>query len=371
MQLDQDIGAELLDACHDLCSEVETDLDKLARNTGGDLHALFRHVHTVKGNAAIVGLVGIVDFTHSLEEVFGALRANKFSATKLLCQALQLGIDRIRDLHQREIHGQHFDNLYEEELKALFLATAEAKQEDIDSFSTKILNVGSEEPEAVQINEPVLLEPDDTQLDSNIVCLTRSGYKTKAGFDLHFFRELAKQVDRQSRYWEGRTEQLNNWAQRLNEMRDCLVDPDQLAAAVYMHDIGMCYIPNSIIEKDSTLTDEERKELEQHPIWGCNYLLRIQGWEPAATMVLEHHERIDGKGYPLGNKGEVIHEGSKLLAVVDAFFSITNHRADRAQRKTTIKAISEINSCVDTQFDQEWVLAFNDLIKSEVRSGNL
>lgn len=365
MQLDEEITAELLDSCNELCGEIEIDLDKLSRNQEGDLNALFRNVHTIKGNAAIMQLSEIVAFTHSLEEVFGALRDQKFSMTKSLCEALQLGIDRIRDLHHRDLLNEKFDCLNEEELQTLYKAAANAAQEDIDAHCKKIVSVYSgsdisEDTQTIAAND-----------DLAMACLTRSEHPTKASFDLRFFRELAAQVDKQSRYWVGRSDQLNDWALKVNAMRGDLVDPEQLSAAVYLHDIGMCYVNNTILDKESPLAEDELAELRMHPSWGYNYLLRVQGWDPAATMILEHHERIDGTGYPNGNKGELIHEGSKLLAIIDAFFSLTNGRADRAQRRCTIKAISEINSCVGTQFDQDWVLAFNDLIKKEVRSGSL
>ncbi|MFL0799556.1 MAG: Hpt domain-containing protein [Agarilytica sp.] len=368
MDIDGDICIELLDSFTDLAYEIEISLDRLSQGTEQDLHALFRAIHNIKGNAAIVQLTSVVNFTHSLEEVIGSLRNEHYKPTPIVCEVIQLGMDRLKDIHQRDLFDQSFGNLQEPELIERYTDLAHARGEDVDVKCREILKrVGVDfvhESEAES-------DETDTEAEHRYECISMPAEHSKQAFDLLFFRELAQQIDRQSQYWEGRSEQSHDWAQKLNALRGSPVDPNQLSAATYLHDIGMSFISNDIIDKKQRLTIEELSQIRQHPVWGYNYLIRIEGWDQAATIILEHHERTDGKGYPIGNQGELIHDGAKILAIIDTFFSITNGRADRKKRKSTVRAVSEINARIGAQFDEEWVLAFNDMIKAELKAGNL
>lgn len=365
MDIDGEICIELFDAFNDLNQEIEYSLERLSQGTEQDLHALFRAVHTIKGNAAIVGLVTVVNFTHGLEEVVGSIRSGRYSPTPSICEVLQLGMDRVKDIHQRDLFDQAYGNLHEPELIELYVKLAQAPEPELEHICQEILDV---------VGVGFVHDAEDEE-SSEVVpayeCISMPADHSKQAFDLLFFREIAQQIDRQSVYWEGRSEQSNDWAQKLNALRDSPVDSNQLAAAVYLHDIGMSFIPNHIIEKQGRLSVEELSQIRQHPVWGYNYLIRIPEWDQAATMILEHHERVDGRGYPIGNQGHLIHDGAKILSIIDTFFSITNGRADRKKRKSVIRAVSEINARIGSQFDEEWVLAFNDMIKNELKAGAL
>ena len=80
-------------------------------------------------------------------------------------------------------------------------------------------------------------------------------------------------------------------------------------------------------------------------------------------MVLAHHERFDGTGYPNGVVGHAIHPGGQMLSIVDTFCSITNERSDRTFKKSLLSAISEINANIETQFDPDMVHVFNEVVR--------
>ncbi len=367
MDIDGEICIELFDSFNDLSHEIEVSLDRLSQGAEQDLHALFRAVHTIKGNAAIVQLLSVVEFTHGLEEIVGAVRAKRFSITPAICEVLQLGMDRLKDIHQRDLFDQSYGNLHESELIELYITLSKATENETEAVCQKILT---------EVGVGFVLDAEeekemDAEVSHAYECISMPADHSKQAFDLLFFREIAQQIDRQSPYWEGRSEQSHDWALKLNAIHGSPVDSNQLSAAVYLHDIGMSFIPNQIIAKQERLSIEELSQIRQHPVWGYNYLIRIPGWDQAATMILEHHERIDGRGYPIGNQGHLIHDGAKILAIIDTFFSITNGRADRKKRKSVVRAVSEINARIASQFDEHWVAAFNDMIKNELKSGNL
>ena len=365
MNIDSDSATELLESFSELGNEVEIYLDRIACEAAetDSLNGLFRAIHSIKGNAAMLQLKTIVDYTHSLEEVIDAIRGDILVPTAQIVEALQLGFDRLRDLHERELLGYQFDNLNEADLGRLYSDLAQAKQSLAADICTEIVDILG----AGFVND-VPSEPQDVlpDIDYKVECLTKPISQTKGSFDLEFFKEIAQQIDRQSQFWHGRSETLCGWANKMNMLAGSIIDPDQLTAAVYLHDMGMSFVSCNTLEKSDNLTSAELEEIRQHPLWGYNYLIRIRDWDEAATMILEHHERIDGLGYPYGNKGSVIHNGAKILAIIDAYFSITNGRADRANRRSIVRAISEINARKGSQFDEKWVQIFNQMIREEL-----
>jgi HD-GYP domain-containing protein (c-di-GMP phosphodiesterase class II) len=93
-------------------------------------------------------------------------------------------------------------------------------------------------------------------------------------------------------------------------------------------------------------------------------LNKMQKWDEAATITYQHHERVDGKGYPEGLTENQIHDGAKILSIIDAFDAITQSRAYAASvKRPFIRAVLEINSQVGTQFSSVWVERFNLIVK--------
>jgi HD-GYP domain-containing protein (c-di-GMP phosphodiesterase class II) len=122
-----------------------------------------------------------------------------------------------------------------------------------------------------------------------------------------------------------------------------------LAYAGILHDIGMLSIPGSIVNKTAPLTREELNVIRKHPVIGFNLLQGIPSLSEISNLVLYHHERVDGKGYPCGLKGNLIPLGARILAVADAFTSMTEKRLYRSTVFAK-DALEELNKCVGSQF---------------------
>jgi putative nucleotidyltransferase with HDIG domain len=94
-----------------------------------------------------------------------------------------------------------------------------------------------------------------------------------------------------------------------------------------LHDVGKCRIPNSILNKPSVLTDEEFKEIKKHPVYGYRILEKTGDVRPSTALAaLMHHEKINGKGYPMGITGDKIHLFGKIAAVADIYDAMTSNR---------------------------------------------
>jgi putative nucleotidyltransferase with HDIG domain len=132
-----------------------------------------------------------------------------------------------------------------------------------------------------------------------------------------------------------------------------------------LHDVGKIGVSDSILLKPSKLTDEEWASMRQHPEIGYNMLKQVKFLQGAAEIILCHHERWDGHGYPRGLHEDEIPLGARIFTVVDTFDSMTS---DRPYRKalTTLDSLNEIMRCSGSQFDPRVVEAFLDIYETWV-----
>jgi putative nucleotidyltransferase with HDIG domain len=117
-----------------------------------------------------------------------------------------------------------------------------------------------------------------------------------------------------------------------------------------LHDVGKIGIPDGVLHKKDKLTEDEWREMRRHPEIGYRMLQHIEFLEPALEIVLSHHERWDGKGYPRGLSGDEIPLGARIFAVVDTFDAMTTDRPYRSAQSIRA-AYQEIERCVGSQFD--------------------
>ncbi len=128
-----------------------------------------------------------------------------------------------------------------------------------------------------------------------------------------------------------------------------------------LHDIGKIGIAQDILIKKELLTNEEFEILKKHPVIGANILRDVKFLEKEVPIILHHHERFDGKGYPYGLKGREIPLGARILGVVDAFDAMTTDRGYR-KKLTQEAALEELQRSSGTQLEPEIVDIFVNLL---------
>ena len=134
-------------------------------------------------------------------------------------------------------------------------------------------------------------------------------------------------------------------------------DLDRVVMAAVLHDIGKIGVPDQVLLKPGKLTDIEFGQIKKHPELGWMALKNIEDFKSLSLIVLHHHERIDGGGYPGGLKGNAIPLGARIIAVADSFDALTTDRPYRTARARH-EAIETLLSCEATQFDPRVLAAF-------------
>jgi response regulator RpfG family c-di-GMP phosphodiesterase len=137
-----------------------------------------------------------------------------------------------------------------------------------------------------------------------------------------------------------------------------------LELGALLHDIGKIGVPDTILRKPAKLDEHEWVKMRLHPIHGQKILRNIPFLQGASQVVLQHHEKWDGTGYPHGMLGEDISVGARIFAVVDAFDAIISDRVYRKGRSYR-EAVSEIKKCSGTQFDPIVVEAFESIPEND------
>ncbi len=379
--IEPELANELITSFDEHYSTIQSVLEQLSHNSDDDqLNNLFRSVHTIKGNAAMANCDPIVDYTHSLEEAISSMRAHRFEPNATICDVMLMAIDRLRDIHEKYLYDKKFDPIDEVRVAKTFEKMSQASNtEEASELCHELILLftpGLEETggKTVVDDIPAILPvtAEGSELDvSNVINHSFLNLDEEQKADLTLLRSLALQTDQQCGFWQGRTDRIIYLALKMAKQSEKQIDTTQLIGAIYGHDIGMAFVPDNILNKGSKLTDHELNILKKHVTWSYGIVSRFARWQAAAEMIKQHHEREDGQGYPNQLMSKDLENGAQIIAILDAYYAMTHMRPDRPHRRSVLRSVSEINACSGTQFNEYWVNVFNEVIRNEVREGNI
>jgi HD-GYP domain-containing protein (c-di-GMP phosphodiesterase class II) len=350
---------EFIESLSDLAPNIERDVARLKKSQKDHevIGSLFRSIHNIKGDAMLCKVDLAVAIVHPIETVLARFRNDEIAFSDILAEAVLLTIDRLELATESLLSGKSLDSLRLLPLVQGLEKLAQAAAPDIDECACELIEAVTGFRPAAEAS--ILIRGNVSSISSKAESRTTD--------DLRFFRTLADQLEARSLLFKGRTMRLLRLAMETNQMKDNVVDPVQLEAAVYIHDIGMMFLPESVWLKLERITEEEKSMLRTHPDYAAGILSRMDGWNDAAEMVAQHHEMPDGEGYPKGIKAAQICDGAKILAIVDAFEAVMLKHINRGRNRSVLRAIAEINAC-DKQFSPEWITPFNQVIRRTVEA---
>ncbi|HET8614589.1 MAG TPA: HD-GYP domain-containing protein [Actinomycetales bacterium] len=168
---------------------------------------------------------------------------------------------------------------------------------------------------------------------------------------------LVQAVEAKDHYTRGHSERVAKASVLIGRT---VALPAQRTATLHfagmLHDVGKIGVPTAMLRRTGALTDEEFAAIARHPVQGLELVREIEFLGEAFEGILHHHERMDGRGYPMGLMGEAIPEFARIIAVADAFDSMTSTRSYRQAREVD-EAVLELRRCAGSQFDSEFVEA--------------
>lgn len=170
---------------------------------------------------------------------------------------------------------------------------------------------------------------------------------------------LVAALSRHDRCTRGHSERVRAYVDLLaNELGLSPEDADRLRWAGLLHDIGKLDVPAEILNKKGRLQDWERQEIRRHPEAGLRLAAPLAGWlGPWVHAIDQHHERLDGTGYPNGLAAGEISLAARIVAVADCYDVMTSSRSYKRPVSSTA-ARRELERCAGPQFDPEVVTAF-------------
>ena len=180
-------------------------------------------------------------------------------------------------------------------------------------------------------------------------------YESAGELFLGIIKALAAAIDAKDPYTQGHSQRVSDYSVLISQelgLDESLVDDIRIGSL--LHDIGKIGIPDSILSKEGSLTGEEYAIIQGHPNTGVNILSQVQLFVPMLPAIAEHHERLDGSGYPHRKSGKQISLVGRIVAVADVFDAMTSHRPYRPALSVP-EVLSYLRKFSDTLFDSACV----------------
>jgi putative nucleotidyltransferase with HDIG domain len=189
--------------------------------------------------------------------------------------------------------------------------------------------------------------------------------QNKADILFNALKALMRALDAKDHYTSGHSQRVVHLAMLMAEeigLRE--EEKYTLQLAAFMHDIGKIGMPDSILNKATSLEDYEFRKAKKHPVIGSQIIGEIEELSEVASIIRHHHERFDGTGYPDGLRGDAIPFFSRILAILDSYEALVSDRAYRKAKEQDV-ALKEIEANAGSQFDPYLVKIFSRIIKND------
>lgn len=354
-ELDGDILVDLKEEILELYEASEQTLIELELTpTDKELQrALFRSVHTIKGDLGLVGFLPMIEVLQYMEDILDMLRKGEMKYSSLLSDLVLKLMDKVNTFVEDCISKGQAD--YDKEsidatIEIIKQFTPNNTGDHDALFQQSIVAIGGGKVEKLSVKKKAIEIP-KTGVPKNI--------KPEQQTDLLFFRELMRPIEKRAGYTEGRGDRIAALALYINSLHETPLPEDQLAVACYVHDFGLAFMPDTVVNKNGELAEIETKLLRSHVYKSTRLLEHLSNWDGAHKMIMHHHENIDGSGYPLGITGEQMSEGAKLIGILDRYVNLITRPQANGETMSEIDAVISINKDYKGQLSGGWLRLFN------------
>lgn len=389
--LDEEILGDLMEEINELYEASEQTLIELElKPEDNELQrSLFRSIHTIKGDLGMVNFTPLIPLLQHVEDLLDHLRNGNIQYTSTMSDLVLLSMDRVKLFVESCINegtAQYDDQLFKHLTQHISKIKPENAKQHEKLLTECVLLLDPSLDASPKEEEPeVEVEEEPKAKKTKAKKATKAPAKKAAApeapapegdplkdigipkeisedkqTDIRFFRELMVPIERRSMYWEGRGDRIAKLALFINKVAGEPIDNDQLLVACYVHDFGMAFMPLSVLHKKAKLEIGEHNLLRSHVYKSSRLLEHLDQWNEARKIVMQHHERCDGSGYPLGLVEKDICEGAKLLGILDTYEALTHQRAkDNHLKRPKKRAVVEMNSVAEGKFCSKWMQVFN------------
>ncbi|WP_019528389.1 HD-GYP domain-containing protein [Dasania marina] len=319
------------------------------------IQQLCRAVHTIKGDLGVVGFTPLMPLLAALDDLLLLLKQQRMAYSPLLGDLMLLLLDDAKTFvedFQRD-GSVAYDAIFIQRITDNLAQLQSSNSADNEALIARTIRLL--DPAVAEISHSDTLDSyqeDFLQL-----------YAFSQQEELSFYKGLMCSVEARSKFWSGRSDRILKMALSLNQLAGQPVDEMSLAVAVYAHDFGMACVPIELWHKENRLEDDEIALMRSHVQSSMQLLTHIPRWQAAKEIVAQHHEAVDGTGYPNGLREDKICDGAKIIAIADTFDALTHQRAySHQQKRPIIRAVKTINECAGKQLSGYWVGIFNQAV---------
>jgi len=186
-----------------------------------------------------------------------------------------------------------------------------------------------------------------------------------ASLQLGVLVTMVRTLSLRDRYTARHSAAVARYAYAVAKAADCSEDELRIVhTAGLLHDIGKFAFPDRILLADRPLSEADLEIVRQHPIHGADLVRRIEGYEKIAAVILAHHERVDGTGYPNGLRGDEIPALARIVSVADTYDVLTARDTYRPPISSS-EAIAELRNVAGSQLDSRFVELFIEILERE------
>ena len=305
----------------------------------------------IQNRTLLVGLISLIisyllgtvlskQLTQPAEEMMNAIQQASEGNYNVKAQ--------IQSNDEFQVLGDHFNSMIQKTEQLI-----QERNLHVNTLTDKNREITRQQQEIMQYSEETIALNDElTQLIGEI----RKNY-------LSTVRVLANAIEASDEYTRGHCDRVSDISMSIARRMDLpLTDLNNLEFACMLHDIGKIGIPGDVLNKSGKLSPDEYELIKKHPAIGYEILKGVDFLENCNEILIQHHERYDGYGYPNRLSGENIQIAARILTVSDAYDAMTSNRPYRKMPMEQTVAMAELIKGKGSQFDAHVVNVFIEML---------